>query len=121
MAQTQAQQDTPLSSFTTFEHVHSRVVQRECKVFVAPEQMQKKWSGLKTFVVIERQGERDGQPFYERQFYICSQYLPAHELLADIHLSWGIENRLHWVRDETLLAACLWHRTYTHLLPFNQI
>nr|WP_233715784.1 ISAs1 family transposase [Nostoc favosum] len=101
MAQTQAQQDTPLSSATTVENVHSRLVQRECKVFAAPEQMQKKWSGLKTFVVIERQGQRDGQPFYERQFYICSQNLEAQELLADIQGHWGIENRLHWVRDVT--------------------
>ncbi|MBD2516493.1 ISAs1 family transposase [Nostoc sp. FACHB-973] len=63
--------------------------------------MQKKWSGLKTFVVVERLFKRDGQPFYERQFYICSQCLEAQQLLADIHLSWGIENRLHWVRDVT--------------------
>ncbi|MEH2203616.1 MAG: ISAs1 family transposase [Nostoc sp.] len=75
------------------------IVQRECKVFAVPEQIQKKWSGLKTFVVIERQGERNGQPFYERQSYICSQCLEAQQLLSDIHLSWGIENRLHWVRD----------------------
>ncbi|WP_334785046.1 hypothetical protein [Nostoc sp.] len=39
--------------------------------------------------------------FQPRQFYICSQYLEAQQLLADIHLSWGIENRLHWVRDVT--------------------
>lgn len=37
----------------------------------------KKWSGLKTFVVVERQGERNDQLFYERQFYICSQCLEA--------------------------------------------
>ncbi|MEH1965960.1 MULTISPECIES: ISAs1 family transposase [unclassified Nostoc] len=101
MAQTESQQDTPLSSATTVENVHSRLVQRECKVFAAPEQLQKKWSGLKTFVVVERQGERNDQPFYERQFYICSQCLEAQQLLADIQGHWGIENRLHWVRDVT--------------------
>lgn len=101
MAQTQSQHETPLTSAITVENVHSRKVQRECKVFTAPEQMQKKWSGLKTFVVVERQGERDGQPFYERQFYICSQCLEAQQLLADIQGHWGIENRLHWVRDVT--------------------
>ena len=101
MAQTQSQQDTPLSSATTVENVHSRLVQRECKVFAAPEQIQKKWSGLKTFVVVERQGERNGQPFYERQSYICSQCLEAQQLLSDIQGHWGIENRLHWVRDVT--------------------
>ncbi len=101
MAQTESQQDTPLSSATTVENVHSRLVQRQCKVFAAPEPLQKKWSGLKTFVVVERQGERNGQPFSERQFYICSQYLEAQQLLADIQGHWGIENRLHWVRDVT--------------------
>ncbi|MCF2148784.1 ISAs1 family transposase [Desmonostoc muscorum LEGE 12446] len=101
MAQTESQQDTPLSSATTVENVHSRLVQRECKVFAAPEPLQKKWSGLKTFVIVERQGERNGQPFSERQFYICSQYLEAQQLLADIQGHWGIENRLHWVRDVT--------------------
>ncbi|WP_144238227.1 ISAs1 family transposase, partial [[Scytonema hofmanni] UTEX B 1581] len=52
-------------------------------------------------VVVERQGERNGQPSYERQFYICSQYLEAQQLLCDIQGHWGIENRLHWVRDVT--------------------
>ncbi|MEH2413564.1 ISAs1 family transposase [Nostoc sp.] len=67
----------------------------------APQQIQKKWSGLKTFVVVERQGKRDGQPFYEHQSYICSQFLEAQQLLSDIQRHWGIENRLHWVRDVT--------------------
>ncbi|MBD0301573.1 MAG: ISAs1 family transposase [Tolypothrix sp. T3-bin4] len=101
IAQTLLQQDTPLSCATTVENVHSRLVQRECKVFAAPEQIQKKWSGIKTIVAVTRQGERNHQPFYERQFYICSLCLEAQQLLADIHLSWGIENRLHWVRDVT--------------------
>ncbi|MEH2235204.1 hypothetical protein [Nostoc sp.] len=35
MAQTQPQHDTLLSSATTVENVHSRLVQRECKVFAA--------------------------------------------------------------------------------------
>lgn len=101
MAQTQSQQDTPLSSASTVEDVHSRLVQRDCKVFAVPEQLQQKWTGLKTFVVIERSGFRDGQPFYDRQFYISSQMISAQELLADTIGHWGIENRLHWVRDVT--------------------
>jgi hypothetical protein len=66
MAQTQAQHDTPLSSATTVENVHSRLVRRECKVFAAPEQMQKNGLDSKLLLWVERQGERDGQPFYER-------------------------------------------------------
>ncbi len=101
MAQSQSQRDIPLSSATTVEYVHSRQVQRECKVFPVPQQLHQKWAGIKTFVVIERQGKRDGQPFHERQFYISSQMISAAQLLADTVGHWGIENRLHWVKDVT--------------------
>ncbi len=101
MAQTQSQQEIPLSSATAIENVHSRVVRRECKVFAVPEQLDKKWAGIKTFVAIERSGFRDGQPFNEHQFYISSQIISAQEVLADTIGHWGIENRLHWVRDVT--------------------
>ena len=40
-------------------------------------------------------------PWYERQFYISSQIHDAQQLLADTIGHWGIENRLHWVRDVT--------------------
>ena len=89
-----------------FDSSHSRVVTRTCQVFPAPESLQKK-CGIKTFVVIERLGERTQYPngvatrslFHERHFFICSQILDAQEFLVHIHLSWGIENKLHWVKD----------------------
>jgi predicted transposase YbfD/YdcC len=101
MAQIQSQHDIPLSCATIVEDIHSRIVQRDCKVFAVPEQIQKKWAGLKAFVVVERSGQRDRQPFHECQFYICSQYLNAQQLLVDTQGHWGIENRLHWVKDVT--------------------
>ena len=76
-------------------------MKRHCQVFAVPESLQPKWAGLKTFVVIERSGQRDRQPFHERQFYICSQLLKAEQLLSDTQGHWGIENRLHWVKDVT--------------------
>lgn len=109
MAQTLSEHSPPLSCATTNDFRHSRTVQRTCQVFAVPEQLQHKWTGLKTFVVVERSGQRDGakrpplggdrQSFHERQFYICSQCLDAEQLLADTQGHWGIENRLHWVRD----------------------
>jgi len=66
-----------------------------------PEPIQKHWQGLKTFVVVQRSGLGDGQPFDECQFYICTQSLSAQQLLADTHGHWGIENRWHWVKDIT--------------------
>jgi len=101
MAQTCWQQDIPLSCATTIENIHSRVVRRDSRVFAVPEQIQKQWKGLKTFVVVQRSGQGDGQPTDECQFYICTQSLSAQQLLADTQGHWGIENRLHWVKDVT--------------------
>ncbi len=52
-------------------------------------------------MVVKRRGERNSQPVYEGQFYICSLSLDARQLLLDTIGPWGIENRLHWVRDVT--------------------
>lgn len=101
MAQTQLQQAIPLSCATQIQERHSRIIQRQCQVFAVPPNAQKIWSGLKTFVVVERNGIRDHQPFHERHFYISSQILDAQQLLADTIGHWGIENRLHWVKDVT--------------------
>jgi predicted transposase YbfD/YdcC len=101
LAQSQLLQDNPLSCATAIEHHHSRTIQRQCKVFAINDKLQQKWAGLKAFVVVERVGIRDGQPWHEQQFYISSQIRDAQQLLADTVGHWGIENRLHWVRDVT--------------------
>ncbi|QLE58114.1 ISAs1 family transposase [Nostoc sp. TCL26-01] len=101
MAQTQSQTQLPLSSATIEDNTHHRQVVRCSQVFAAPERLQSQWAGLKTFVQVERSGIRDGESFQERQFYICSQLLSAEDALTDTQQHWGIENRLHWVRDVT--------------------
>ncbi|OYD90697.1 hypothetical protein CDG76_31290 [Nostoc sp. 'Peltigera membranacea cyanobiont' 210A] len=108
MAQTQSQTQEPLSTTTIEDDTHVGVARRRhrkvlrcCKVFAAPEKLQSQWAGLKTFVQVERSGIRDGQSFQERQFYICSQIMSAKDALTDTQKHWGIENRLHWVRDVT--------------------
>ena len=101
MAQNQLQQTIPLSCATEVQETHNRIIQRQCQVLAVPEKLQKIWSGLKAFVVVDRVGMRDNQPFYERHFYISSQILDAQQLLADTIGHWGIENRLHWVKDVT--------------------
>lgn len=101
MAQTQSQQHAPLSSATTVEDTHGRLVQRHAQVFAAPDALQQQWAGLTCFVMVHRSGYRDDKPFSEQQFYISTQSLCAQELLAATQGHWGIENRLHWVRDVT--------------------
>ena len=86
-AQNQLQQDIPLSvaiararGTIAHENTHSREVKRKCLVFKAKEKVQKNWAGLSTFVVVEREGIRNGEPWNERQFYISSQTLDAKQL-----------------------------------------
>jgi hypothetical protein len=71
-AKTQSQTQELLSSTTIEDDTHDRKVLRCCQIFAAPEKLQSQWAGLKTFVQVERSGIRDGQPFQERQFYICN-------------------------------------------------
>lgn len=57
------------------------------------------WAGLASLISVERQGTRSGKPFAERQYYISSATLPAEAFHQIIRGHWGIENRLHWVKD----------------------
>lgn len=50
---------------------------------------------------MERWGTREGKPFHERVGHISDLALSAADFLRHIQQDWGIENRLHWVRDVT--------------------
>lgn len=95
------QQNEVISSATTQTEGHGCKVFRQVRVWKAPEDVQQEWKGLSCFVVVERTGKRKNRHFKEQQYYISSQELSAQQLLGDIQGHWGIENRLHWVRDVT--------------------
>lgn len=62
------------------------------------------WPGLKQVCRLERTTTRRGQKTVELQYAITSaapHRADAALLLARWHGHWGIENRLHWVRDVT--------------------
>lgn len=62
------------------------------------------WPGLKQVCRLERTTTRRGQRTVEVQYAITSASRPradAARLLARWQGHWGIENRLHWVRDVT--------------------
>ncbi len=101
VAQMITQQNKPISSAAEQTESHGCKVLRQVSVWKAPEEVQQEWMGLSCFVVVERSGIRKKRHFREQQYYISSQELSAHQLLGDIQGHWGIENRLHWVRDVT--------------------
>ncbi len=70
--------------------------------YPAPVSLQQQWAGLQCLIWVERWGTREGKPFHEQVGYISDLALSAAEFLRHIQQHWGIENRLHWVRDAPL-------------------
>ncbi len=48
---------------------------------------------------MERIGLRQGQPYQQTNYYISSLVTSALQFAQAIRSHWGIENRLHWVKD----------------------
>ncbi|MBD2329005.1 ISAs1 family transposase [Alkalinema sp. FACHB-956] len=88
-----------LSQAHQVDLTHNRQVQRQVSVYAAPMQLKRQWAGLECLIWVERSGVREGKPFHEQSGYISSLCLSAERFLTQIQQHWGIENRLHWVRD----------------------
>ena len=57
------------------------------------------WLGAKSFIQVERIGIRSGKQYLQTNYYISSLLLKAITFAEGIRQYWGIENRLHWVKD----------------------
>lgn len=60
------------------------------------------WSGLQSLIQVERIGIRQGKPYHQTNYYISSLFTSALQFAQGIREHWGIENRLHWVKDVIL-------------------
>ena len=97
-----AQSQTAISHASIFDDSHGRTVERSVSVFAAPAELSPKWIGLKSVILVHRNGTRAEKPFTETVYYLSSQSLPADTYMTLIRGHWAIENRLHWVKDATL-------------------
>ena len=60
------------------------------------------WPGAQQVCKIERRVERKGKVTVDTRYALTSHVgMNAEELLRRVRGHWAIENRLHWVRDET--------------------
>lgn len=50
-------------------------------------------------IKVERIGTRAGKPYHQIAYYISSLCVSAAKFAQGIRGHWGIENRLHWVKD----------------------
>lgn len=95
-------QSLPSSIDITHERTRTRTTQRSVSVFDNLDGISSEWLGLRSLIQVERKGTRDGKPYHQLSYYISSLPLCAAQFAAAIRAHWGIENRLHWVKDVVL-------------------
>jgi predicted transposase YbfD/YdcC len=96
------QQITPISVDISTERRSDRVTTRTVSVFDDLTDISSAWVGLARLVKVERTGTRAGKPYEQIAYYISSLSLHAAQFAQGIRGHWGIENRLHWVKDVVL-------------------
>lgn len=92
-------EQAPVNRFLEYERTRERQTQRRVWVYDQIEGLDVTWAGLRQVVVVERSGWRGGVPYQDRAYYITSLSWRAEALSKGIRGHWGIENRLHWIKD----------------------
>ncbi|MDZ4877543.1 MAG: hypothetical protein CLLPBCKN_006978 [Chroococcidiopsis cubana SAG 39.79] len=81
------------------EKNRGRITCRIVRVFTDVTVIDLDWVGLQSLISVERIGSRHGKPYQQTNYYISSLFTSALEFAQAIRWHWGIENRLHWVKD----------------------
>jgi len=92
-------ENQPVQRFTDVEKTRNRVTCRIINVFDDISGIDCDWEGIKSLVQVERIGIRQGRRYLQTNYYISSLSTSAVVFAQIIRGHWGIENRLHWVKD----------------------
>ncbi|MEZ4852582.1 MAG: ISAs1 family transposase [Bacteroidia bacterium] len=93
----------PIASCQYYQDKHGYQVHRRVELYRNQAQLPKGWNGIERLVKVRRWGIRNGNPFEELAFYVLSKPLNSAATVAQaVQEHWGIENRLHWVKDVNL-------------------
>ncbi|NEQ26130.1 MAG: ISAs1 family transposase [Microcoleus sp. SIO2G3] len=97
--ETLTQHNQPKERFVDVEKTRNRITCRIVNVFTDTCGIDLDWVGLQNLIQVERIGLREGKPYQQTNYYISSLVKKASEFAQGIREHWGIENRLHWVKD----------------------
>jgi predicted transposase YbfD/YdcC len=89
----------PCERFVDIEKNRGRTTCRLVSVFPDLHGIDFDWLGAKSFIQVERIGIRSGKQYLQTNYYISSLLSKAKTFAEGIRQHWGIENRLHWVKD----------------------
>jgi len=98
-------EDTPIDSFLKEEKSRGRSENRYCEIYDQTNGIDPKWKGIKRIIYIHRFGNRpdkkniDGN-YSQKHYYITSYPFDLAQTVAQgIRGHWGIENKIHYVKD----------------------
>ncbi len=89
----------PYHRFVDVEKIRGRITCRIVQVFTELKSIDLDWVGAQSLIQVERIGIRSGKPYLQTNYYISSVVSKATTFANGIRQHWGIENRLHWVKD----------------------
>jgi len=89
----------PWERFVDIEKARGRITCRIVKVFTELKNIDLDWVGVQSLIQVERIGIRSGKQYLQTNYYISSLVSKAVTFAEGIRQHWGIENRLHWIKD----------------------
>ena len=98
-AQAIAEAQKPWEQFVDIEKTCGRTTCRIVRVFTELKLIDLDWVGVQSLIQIQRIGIRLGKKYLMANYYISSLLTSAAKFATGIRQHWGIENRLHWVKD----------------------
>jgi len=96
---TLASNQKPCERVVDIEQIRGRTTCRIVSVFTDLKDIDLDWLGLRSLIQVERIGIRSGKQYLQTNYYISSVVSKAITFADGIRQHWGIENRLHWVKD----------------------
>jgi predicted transposase YbfD/YdcC len=95
-----ADNEASIDFFQETKTARGRQISRKVRVFeVQNGALKKTWQGLQSYICVERTRTEKGKTSRESAYFISDVSLTAAAFAEGIQKHWGIENRLHWVKD----------------------
>lgn len=95
-----AAKSAPIELFKEYDKSHGREVIRTTTIYDASKSVKtKQWAGLNTYIKVFRERQIGNKIEFETAYYMSDARLSAADFHHAIRNHWGIENKLHWVKD----------------------
>lgn len=92
-------QNTPLDTFVKKEINRGREEKRVTKTYRVSKTIYQDWSGSQTIIYQKRERKTKKEITLTHSYYLSSLRVNTRNFAEGIRRHWGIENRLHYVKD----------------------